>query len=121
MKTKNIVGKIFDSNNYGKFIVLEKTNKVISKSSLYKIKFLETETIKLTRSVYILNGKIRDEYAKTVLKKACLGKAKASNFFYNTWLCMIQRCYNEKFKDTAFQEITGRENRKNCKVFFWLR
>ena len=77
-----IINKIFNSSNYGKFQVIDFSNPPYNKGLVtYKIKFLNTNTILENKSkVEILDGRIRDPYAKVYFGVGYLGIGK-----YNTY------------------------------------
>lgn len=88
--------KIYDSNNFGKFIILEQLpNTSKSGHRIVKIKFLDTGTIKTVRLADAMVGNIRDDYRPNICGVACIGNASSYDSAYNLWNGMIQRCYNQ--------------------------
>lgn len=91
------IGSVYQSNNSGSFIVLEKCDR----TDFYKIKFIDTDTIKDVRTHNIISGSIRDPYRKSVYGVACTGRAKTNGSnkkLYDVWHQMISRCYNKNDK-----------------------
>lgn len=98
MKTA-IVGKIYNSNRYGEFVVLEFLYKK-NTAYYYNIKFLNTGTIMKADNSAIIKGNVRDSYARTIYGVACMGniKAKHGSFegvAWKRWNAMLARCYSE--------------------------
>ena len=99
----NIVGKVYNSNSSGKFIVLEKTNKK-SKSNnyYYKVKFIDTGYEHLSTKVHIINGELKDPFFPTYygigyLGMNPIGLNRGDRFYdvlYGRWKSMLSRCYN---------------------------
>jgi hypothetical protein len=59
---ENIIGKIFNSNNYGQFQVLEKTDKTDKWNAfIYKIRFIDTGYEKFVVKDKIIKGTIKDD------------------------------------------------------------
>lgn len=91
---KNIIGKIFQSKNYGKFKVLEKT----SRRKYYKCIFINTDYVGEFRKDAIVSGEIKDKLYPSVYNIGCMGYAteKNNNKEYRLWGDMLKRCYNNK-------------------------
>jgi hypothetical protein len=107
--SKDIVGKIFDSDNYGKFTITQKLEgEYQNGKELYNIKFLDTGNARLSvRKDKILNGCIKDKYAPSTKfhPTACPGYAEQGNLtrdkylsLLSTWEGMLKRCYDKKSK-----------------------
>lgn len=95
----DIVGNIFKNNEGYDFKVLEYQGKNKLNQHIYRIKFLESKYEKENvQRNNLLNGKIKDRFAKSICNIACLGNAKKSSNKkeYNLWVNMIKRCYDEK-------------------------
>ena len=91
------INSIYQTNNCGSIIVLKKCNR----SDFYQVRFLSTGTIVETRGYQILNGCVRDPYAKAVQGVGCTGNIKTKGKFkpyYSVWHDMINRCYNPEDK-----------------------
>lgn len=92
--------KIYYSNNFGPFKILQKMDykKDSGNHILIQIQFIETGTIKIVRLADALIGNIKDEYRLTIHGIACKGNASSYHPAYNTWENMINRCYNKNYK-----------------------
>lgn len=91
------IGSVYQTNNYGSVIILSKTHR----TDYYTVQFLDTGTVKDFRGYQILNGCIRDPYAKDVCGVGCTGDIKTKGkykTYYSIWHGMICRCYDEKNK-----------------------
>lgn len=117
MKKKDIVGKIFSSNNCGDYLVLEEIDRsntdllnsilLTNKENVrvFKIRFLATgyETIVTATSIRL--GKIKDKYLPSVASIGYIGdiNKRISDpdifVFYKAWNDMINRCYNTNDED----------------------
>ena len=100
--TKEIVGKIFESRNYGKFEIISYVN-----FSNVEIKFIDTGYKCFVQMGDIERGNVKDRFAPSICGfgiigekyENCIlvdGKRKTSPQ-YSIWCSMINRCYNEKF------------------------
>lgn len=111
MKKKDMIGKIFSSNNCGEYIILEEINRDSNYKSEYmisnkenvrvfKIKFLDTGYETLATATSIRLGKIKDKYKPSVADVGFIGDIKYNitdpriYSFYKSWNDMINRCYN---------------------------
>lgn len=90
-----MIGKIYKSNNFGKFEIISFTNK-----SNVVIKFIDTGCIKKTTMQRIQNGDIKDDLAPTI-EGVGINDWKYSKYYtkkrsshYFTWVNMIRRSYN---------------------------
>jgi thymidylate synthase len=95
-----LVGKKFESNSYGSFIVL---NEYYIKNSLrYDIQFTTTQYIskQCTKQSISQTFEVRDPYFPSVYKVGCVGQCDTTNALVKklkqTWEGMISRCYNPK-------------------------
>ena len=99
------IGAVYQSNGNGSFIVLEKCE-----SDNYRIKFIDTGTVKKVREHCIVQGCVRDQYRRNVCGVACTGNAKtkgANKQYYSVWHDMICRCYDTKNKrHLAYKNVT---------------
>ena len=84
-------GKVFKSNNSGKFKVTlyESTNKIT-------IEFLDTKGTLVTNAGSIRAGSLNDCMATKVLGLGFVGGLVLEKKIYNAWLAMMQRCYSHK-------------------------
>ncbi len=97
-----IIGNVYISNNFGKYIVLEKTGKDKNRRFLFRIKFLETGYETIVSSNIIYKGQVKDYLFRNVMGIGYLEKPR--NIFENkkiynklwwVWLNMLYRCYNK--------------------------
>ena len=93
------LSKIYNSSNYGQFKIL---NYINYKS--VEIEFLETGYKTTTRTMEIRGGKVKDKLLPAVYGVGFLGDGEhkpsvdgKSTKAYNTWIGMLQRCYDPKF------------------------
>lgn len=93
------VGKVFDSANYGRFVVEEYIN-----SSNVTVRFLETGGVKKTKYCHVLSGGVRDDMFPSVCGvgyigngnyKSRIGRVKTT--CYHKWRSMINRCYSDEY------------------------
>lgn len=105
-----LVGKIFDSINYGKFIVLRKT-RLKDTHSEYEVQFLRTGYLKAAIRTSILKGNVKDPYYPRIYNVAYCGKtklvSKLDKNIKKTWMHMLDRCYNPKCKEYKFYGEKG--------------
>ena len=95
---KSIDGIEYQSNNYGKFIIIDKKN---TKECL--IQFLGTGYITKTSMNNINSGHIKDPYFLKYYGVACIGESNYEDKYHNKlksiWTNIIERCYNPNAKD----------------------
>lgn len=93
------VNEIYESNSYGKFIVL-------SNLPGYRsiVQFIDTGFTKNVRTNKVIRGEIRDPLKRTVYGVGFfgIGEHKSSSngvelSKYTAWTNMLERCYSEKF------------------------
>lgn len=111
-------GNVLDIGNYGKIEILKYENK----RNVF-IKFIETGNTSTVTLNNLINGRIKDYYAKTVcgvgylgdLEKGCAINSK----IYDIWRQMLTRCYDERFykKRPTYEDCTTSENFKNFSYF----
>lgn len=105
-----VVGQTYESNNFGKFKVLEfcSVNKIL-------IEFLNTGNKVYVRSDGIRKGSVKDLLAPTREGVGYIGigkyKPKQSGGFsreYSLWNSMLARAYSRKYKDEfpTYEEVT---------------
>ena len=114
-KYKLNIGKIFETKNYGKLIILELIeirNKTIY---IYKCKFLEDNTIVKASISSIKNGTVKNKNKPIVYGKGYIGEGKYNKkdykLYYTKWTGMLQRCYCEKYIEKC-----GSITYYNCEV-----
>lgn len=88
-------GKVFTSVTDGDFKVIQ-----YNSCTDVVIEFLSTGTLLTTHSSQVKNGSIRDPYRISVGGVGYLGVGKYNcinnKIIHNTWMHMLDRCYNEK-------------------------
>lgn len=93
--------KIYTSNNCGDFKVI-KYNSYMS----VLVEFINTGYVTTTRTEHIINGSVKDKLYPSVCGIGCIGvgdhgvKSNGKTGKYNTWKCMLERCYNPKSSKT---------------------
>ena len=95
MKSENIVGKVFETNNYGKCTVIEYNS---FKDVL--VKFHNPEFLTKCRMNHLIAGNIKNLLAPLVYGKGYLGvgKYKPSNrIFYRAWNRVLERAYSKNW------------------------
>ena len=94
--------KLYDSNNCGKFRIIEELpTKVFNGTTMriVKIQFVDTGYVMVAHLPTVLKGAVKDPYAPTVLGVACLGVITGLEYTkneYDIWYSMIRRCYSPK-------------------------
>lgn len=102
IKTVIDFNKLYDSNNCGKFrIVEELPTKVFSGTTkrIVKVQFVDTGYVTTADLVVALRGAIKDPYAITVLGVGCIGDVSRFDYTkneYDIWYTMLRRCYSKK-------------------------
>lgn len=104
------VGRIYKSNNFGEFKVInfERVNK--SGVLMYRIKFLDTEGERIVSSRTIVTGGVRDYRKPTYFGVGYLGD-EYPNITHiervkKVWVGMISRCYN--IRDDSYDYYGGK-------------
>lgn len=120
-KNKDMVGKLFSSNNYGDFKIIYYKNydNVI-------VEFIDTGYVTATDMYSIKQGTIRDWLKPTVCGVGVVGyKYKSSSNgtslpHHNCWSSMLLRCYDEKFKarHPTYKDCTCSDNFKQYTYFY---
>lgn len=91
------IGAICKSNSHGDFKILSEQKR--GRSIVYTVQFIVTGTICEAQRYAVHMGSVRDPYAKIILGRACLGRARVmtdyEKYMYNTWQNMLRRCYDE--------------------------
>jgi len=94
------ISKIYNSNNFGQFKVLNYTN-----ANSVEIEFLDTGYKTIAEASQIRRGEVKDKLSPTVYGVGFFGdgehkaiiKGKMSKP-YSTWMNMISRCYTAKYQ-----------------------
>jgi hypothetical protein len=91
------IGKIFDSNNYGKFKVIGIVKLTDNGHKLYLCEFIDTGFKTIRQAGDIIRGRVMDNLKPTIKNKACIGLVEngATHKYYNKWVRMLQRCEDE--------------------------
>ena len=91
-------GKVYRSNNYGDFKIIEYVN-----AKKVKVRFIETGYEKYSDLVSILSGGIRDILRPNVYGVGYIGEGKYKSCcngkdtkVYSVWAGMLERCYRSK-------------------------
>ncbi len=86
------VGRVLDSNNSGKFEIIE-----IVDSGKIKIKFLGTGFERFAQKCHILTGSVRDYSRKSYLGVGVADKgADVKSNVFVAWTSMLSRCYSDR-------------------------
>lgn len=95
------LNKIYQSNNYGDFIILEETTNNNDTHRSFKIKFLQTGYICDANLSAIIKGQVRDPYFPIKYGIGYTGNIDkpSDNILYTTWNGMICRCYDTSRQD----------------------
>jgi len=90
------VGEIYESNNYGKVVVLE-----VQSSKDVTVKFISTGYVLKTISRSVVFGMLKDKLLPSVYSTGFVGEGQYSytkhKIAYTTWKSMLRRCYDTKF------------------------
>ena len=100
MKENDLIGKTFNTNNYGKLIVIGYEN-----NRSVEVKFIDTGYITKTELVQIKKGTVKDRLKPSVYNVGILGdsstfdengkKLKTCELWYN----VLQRCYDHRYME----------------------
>lgn len=101
--------RIYHSNNYGDFIILEELPRSYDGRRMIRIKFLNTdpinpEHIEICKLTDAMRGEVKDHYLKIICGVACIGHANSVvngslDRHYRVWSDMIHRTYDPNYKD----------------------
>lgn len=103
-----IPGKVFKSENFGYFKIIQKIDLVIGykgKEPYYEIEFVNTGYRTLATSNSIRHGRVKDKYVPTIANIGYIGDyfgnitSSEALILYRTWNDMLNRCYNPSDKD----------------------
>jgi len=101
-----IIGKRFESNNFGFFKVIDTVDKIKCKEPRYLIQFENTGSYNTASYNSIRHGRVKDRYAPIVAGVGFLGdydgKITTDPFIYGLyrpWNDMLNRCYNVTDED----------------------
>lgn len=98
MIVENFIGRIYESNNFGKFQIIDEAG-YTGKDKNFVIKFLDTGYITEAGYNTIRHGAVRDKMLPIIAEVGFIGsdintKSQEINKYYNTWRHMICRCYD---------------------------
>jgi len=122
--TDNNVGNMYDTLDYGSYIVLDSFKQGERNETYYKIQFNVTNTVKNIRKDK-LGTNVSDPYKASKNGVACVGEYKKYSELNieklkNIWNGMISRCYN--LSNDNYQYYGGKgvhvENRWLCFEYF---
>jgi thymidylate synthase len=122
--TDNNVGNMYDTLDYGSYIVLDSFKQGERNETYYKIQFNVTNTVKNIRKDK-LGTNVSDPYKASKNGVACVGEYKKYSELNieklkNIWNGMISRCYNSS--NDNYQYYGGKgvhvENRWLCFEYF---
>lgn len=114
-----MIGKIYQSNNCGKFKVVE-----YNSATKVVVEFLDTEYRTTVQKTSILLGQVRDRLAPSLYGVGVIGNTptKENGKFtklYTAWKGMLERCYTEKMlsKCPTYLGCSVSDNFKNFTFF----
>jgi len=91
---KYYIGATFNSNNYGLFKIIGKSNE---RKNYYYIKFIGYNEVYSCRSNHIKKGAVKNCFLPTIYGVGYFGAVKSHTYkSYKTWSSMLGRCYSEK-------------------------
>jgi len=116
-----MIGNIYESNNHGKFKVVEYKN-----YTDITVEFLDTGYRVRTTKRSVVKGSVRDLNAKTVCGVGFIGEGKYKTTenkvqltSYTRWYEIIRRCYHERslIKHPTYKDCTVDKRWHNYQVF----
>lgn len=117
MKIHEYIGKTFESNNFGRFKVLDfDTTSIrakLRKSVYFKIQFENTGSINYASYDAIKHGRVKDKYAPVIAGVGYIGsfEGKVSYpdviHYYSAWNDMLHRCYDKSDRDYPYYGALG--------------
>lgn len=98
MIVENFIGRIYDSNNFGKFKIIDEAG-YTGKDKNFVIEFLDTGYITEAGYNIIRHGNVKDNLQPTVYNIGYLGSDicvtdTKYNIYYRSWADMLRRCYD---------------------------
>lgn len=91
--------KIYNSNNYGPFKIIDETRIDGYDRRAVVIQFINTGTIETVPYSQAMAGRVKDVYMPKIAGIACIGHATCYHPAYVIWRNMIFRCYNINSQD----------------------
>ena len=105
--------KIYNSNNYGQYKIIEDAGTDNNFNRRVIIKFIKTGYESNVNLACALDGNVKDVYYPSIYGVGCFGEPDTSNPYYRelykVWLRMIRRCYDTtavNYKDYGGAGIT---------------
>ena len=119
--TKDCVGKILKSKNFGDFKILKYND-----SGNVEIRFLKTGFEMVAQLGNIKSGKVKDPYVPSVCGVGVLGTKYPSKVNgiktkeYDLWYSMLQRCYSDVYKKKrpTYEGCEVSDNFKSYEYFY---
>ena len=119
----DIIGKTFDSNNYGKFTILRRMKRVFkpdnrrTNDAYYEVQFNDTGSLEYIPLRSIMSGKVKDHHLPKVFGVGYIGDLgfwvsavdSDHKMYYDTWMGMLTRCYSPKYRNYAAYGAIGIE------------
>lgn len=98
MIVENFIGRIYDSNNFGKFMIIDEAG-YTGKDKNFVVRFLDTNYITIASYTAIRYGRVKDKLVPTIADIGYIGSDititdKEHFTYYKSWNDMINRCYN---------------------------
>lgn len=105
---RDIIGKIFSSNKYGDFRILEKLGTMGKTNTMYKIKFINTGYETIAQATNIFNGNVKDPYAPSVYGVGYIGNIKNPSSYpeYALWCDMHRRVNSGEYRYNTYANVT---------------
>ena len=112
MELINYEGRIYESNNFGKFKIIKEAIGIgyAKKERLFEVEFLNTGYRTVATLTCITHGAVKDKSLPVLYGFGYLGftdylNQEDINMFYVTWKNMLSRCYNPQ--DKMYQYYGG--------------
>lgn len=96
----SFIGRVYDSNNFGKFKIISEVDKNETKDRRFEIEFLDTGYKTISSYTAIRHGNVKDKMFPNIAGVGFIGSdikitADPITFaLYKVWNDMINRCYN---------------------------
>ena len=115
-----LVGKIFETNSYGKLEVIKYNNA----KEVY-VRFLDTGYETITQAQQIVLGKVKDRLLPSIFGVGVIGEYSISVKRkpikeYDLWRGMLERCYDDK-RQTRYPTYRGCTVSENFKYFTYFK
>ena len=101
MIVENFIGRIYDSNNFGKFKIIDEAG-YVKNDRKFVIQFLDTGYITEALYTAIRHGRVRDRLVPNIAGVGCIGSDititdEKYYTYYKSWNDMMNRCYNRNW------------------------